>query len=67
MSRLVVDGAVARRAGSYRSAFRSTTRLALPDALIAATAREHDATLVTRNVRHYPMTDLAVVEPYSLS
>lgn len=30
MSRLVVDGAVARRAGAYRDALRETARLALP-------------------------------------
>lgn len=66
MSRLIVDGAVARRAGAYRNALRATAHLALPDALIAATAREHGATLVTRNVRHYPMADITVVEPYSI-
>ena len=65
MSRLIVDGAIARRAGSYRDAFHATMRLALPDALIAATAREYDATLITRNTRHYPMPDMEAVEPYS--
>ena len=67
MSRLIVDGAIARRAGAYRDAFRSTIRLTLPDALIAATAREHGAMLVTRNVQHYPMTDVTVIEPYRVS
>ena len=67
MSRLIVDGACARRARAYRDAFRSTIRLTLPDALIAATAREHGAILVTRNVQHYPMTDVTVIEPYRVS
>lgn len=42
---LPVDRAVAERAGRLRRG--STIRL--PDALIAATALEHDCTLVTRN------------------
>lgn len=67
MARLIVDGASARRAGAYRDVHRPATRLALPDTLIAAIAREYDATLVTRNVRHYPMTDVTVVEPYTIS
>lgn len=67
MSRLSIDGAIARRAGAYRGLLRATIHLALPDALIGATAQEHEATLVTRNVRHYPMTDVMVVEPYTIS
>ncbi|OGO42109.1 MAG: hypothetical protein A2Z04_07055 [Chloroflexi bacterium RBG_16_57_9] len=67
MSRLPIDGAIARRAGTYQDLLRATIRLALSDALIAATAQEHEATLVTRNVRHYPMTDVVVVEPYTIS
>lgn len=67
LERLPIDGPIARQAGQYRSAFRSSYRLALPDTLIAATALIHDAVLVTRNVRHYPMVDLEVVEPYTLS
>ncbi len=66
MSRLVVDGPIARKAGSYRDTFRPTIHLALPDALIAATASEHNATLVTRNVRHYPMSDLTIIQPYTV-
>jgi predicted nucleic acid-binding protein len=38
----------------------------IADALIAATARMHDARLVTRNVRHFPMLDDVVV-PYRLN
>jgi predicted nucleic acid-binding protein len=41
--------------------------LALPDALIAAAAFVAGADLITRNARHYPMTDLKVVEPYVLA
>jgi predicted nucleic acid-binding protein len=42
---LPVDRAVAERAGRLRR----KKGLRLPDALIAATAIEHDCTLVTRN------------------
>ncbi len=48
-SELAVDGAVAERAGRI-------TRdhgLRLPDALIAATALEHDLALITRNLRDF--------------
>lgn len=42
-----VDRAIAQRAGHLRR----TTRIPMPDALIAATALEHGLTLLTRN-RH---------------
>jgi predicted nucleic acid-binding protein len=31
-----------------------------PDALIAAVAREHSATLVTRNARDFPLTGVRI-------
>lgn len=34
------------------------------DALIAATASFFNAELVTRNIKHYPMSDIKVVVPY---
>jgi len=39
----------------------------LPDALIAATAFVITADLFTRNVRHYPMTDVRIIAPYVLA
>lgn len=66
MIRLPVDMHVARQGGWYRQRFRASHGLLLPDALIAATARVYDATLVTRNVRHYPMEEITVLEPYRL-
>lgn len=48
-SEIVVDGAIAERAGRLRR----DTRLATPDALIAATALEHGLLLVTRNRRDF--------------
>jgi len=46
---LVVDRDVAERAGRIRR----ETQIHLGDALIAATALEHDLSLVTRNRRHF--------------
>ena len=54
---LPLDRDVAERAG----AIRREHRLALPDALIAATALQHGLALLTRNVRHYePVAGLAL-------
>ncbi len=64
--RLPVDMAVAREAGRYRQQFRASHGLLLPDALIAATAYVYRATLVTRNIRHYPMQDIQVLVPYRI-
>ena len=46
---LVVDRRVAERAGRIRR----ETGIAVPDALIAATAIEHDLAVVTRSRRHF--------------
>ncbi|MEJ7788269.1 MAG: type II toxin-antitoxin system VapC family toxin [Thermoleophilaceae bacterium] len=48
-----VDRATAERAGLVRR----TTQLALPDALIAATALERGLELMTRNVGHFERVD----------
>lgn len=54
---LPVDRQVAERAGRIRR----EEGLALPDALIAATALEHGLSLVTRNARHFrPVRGLRV-------
>lgn len=44
-----VDKVIAESAGRIRR----TTQIDIPDALIAATALEHDMPLMTRNVRHF--------------
>jgi predicted nucleic acid-binding protein len=56
---LYVDGAIVEEWGRLRA------RRALPvvDALLAATARVHDLTLVTRNVRDFRATAVRVLNP----
>lgn len=51
----------ARQAGDWRYAYsRRGTQVSLTDALIAATAQEHGAVVVTGNLRDYPMPDVTV-------
>jgi len=59
-----VDEGVAERAGLYLSKWRQSNGVRMPDALIAATAAEFGATLVTRDSTHFPMTDITVLVPY---
>jgi len=59
-----VDNAIGRKAGEYLRQYGHSRNLDLGDALIAATTAVVDAELVTRNVKHYPMTDIQIVVPY---
>jgi predicted nucleic acid-binding protein len=61
---LDIDPAIARQAGDYLRLFRRSHRIDLGDALIAATAKTLGATVVTRNVKHYPMDDIEILTPY---
>ena len=54
-----IDQEIGRRAGKYLQQYHKSHALALGDALIAATASQHEARLWTRNRRHYPMKDVA--------
>lgn len=57
---LPVDRPIAERAGRIRR----TTGIAIADALIAATALEHQLTLLTRNVKHFlRVPELAIGAP----
>jgi predicted nucleic acid-binding protein len=58
-----VDLTIARLAGRFRREYRQRHGVAIPDALIAATAEVHGARLVTRNARHFPML-ADVLVPY---
>lgn len=56
---LPVDTTIARIAASYRKSFeKSVYRLKLPDCLIAATAKFYNATLVTFDIKDFPMKDI---------
>jgi predicted nucleic acid-binding protein len=53
---------VAQQAGSWRYDFaRHGVPLSTTDTLIAATAHAHEATIVTGNVKDYPMPDVTVL------
>jgi len=61
MQRMSVNGVIARRAGLYRYRFGKSHGVSLPDALIAATAHEAGAALITGSSRHFPMEDITVL------
>ena len=58
------DETIARRGGLYRRDYGKSHSVGLADALIAATAEVHGATLVTLNQKHFPML-AAVTVPYT--
>jgi len=53
-----IDKATGRRAGDYLRRYGKSHGVELADALIASAAVLNEATLWTRNRKHYPMTDL---------
>jgi len=58
-----ISHGAAVRAGEYRYDFaRRGQQLSTTDALIAAVARDQRAILVTGNVKHYPMSDIEVLQ-----
>lgn len=57
-----INGSIARKAGLYQRDYRKKgITIALADCLIAASAVENNLTLVTNNLRHYPMPELMVI------
>jgi len=60
---LPVTARTAKQGGLYRQQFRPSHGVGLADALIAATAVEHNARLVSLNRKHFPMLDV-VDTPY---
>ncbi len=60
---IAIDYAIARQGGLYRQQYKQSHGTGLDDALIAATAEQTGAVLVSFNRRHFPMiTNLLV--PY---
>jgi predicted nucleic acid-binding protein len=59
---VVVDVPIARQAGRIIGEFRSKgITVGIGDAIIAATALQMSAPLLTNNVEHYPFTNLKVI------
>jgi predicted nucleic acid-binding protein len=58
-----VDEQIAARGGLFRRDYSKSHGTGLADALIAATAELHHATLVTLNAKHFPMVT-GVLVPY---
>ncbi len=61
-----VDQVIAVKGGLYRRDYSRSHGVGIADALIAATAELHGATLVTLNRKHFPMLANVVV-PYQKS
>jgi hypothetical protein len=55
---------IALAAGNMLRIYRRSHGTELGDALIASTAVELGATLITRNIKHYPMPAVTVLRPY---
>jgi predicted nucleic acid-binding protein len=55
---------IALAAGNMLHTYRRSHGTELGDALIASTAVEIGAPLITRNIKHYPMPTVAVLRPY---
>lgn len=53
MQRLDISSPVSRLAGRLLAEYRKSKGLEMPDAVIAASALVHGATLVSRNTKHY--------------
>lgn len=63
---LSVDTLVAREAGKLEdSAIAAGRNPGLADVLIAATARIHDLSILTANVRHFAVLDVSFRNPFS--
>lgn len=63
---LPVDERIANRWGSLRAEAQLKGRpLSVIDALLAATALDHDLTMVSRNVGDFSVVGLSVVDPWT--
>jgi predicted nucleic acid-binding protein len=64
LEKIPVSESIARAAGDFLHAYQRSHGLELGDAVVAATALTAGATLVTRNLKHYPMPQVEVLRPY---
>ena len=59
-----VTPAVAKQAGLYWQQYvKQLKNLNITDCLIAATANVNDLTLVSLNIKHFPMKDIKILNP----
>lgn len=57
-----ITKSISRQAGIWRYNFsRTGSTISTQDSLIAATALAHNATLLTKNIKDYPMANLRVL------
>jgi len=58
------DQKIAKIAGLYWQQYNKQLKtLSIADCLVAATANVHNLTLVTLNTKHFPMSDIRVLNP----
>lgn len=61
---LEVDSKIAKIAGLYWQHYaKKLKNLSLTDCLIAGTANVNEATLVSLNIKHFPMKDISFLNP----
>ena len=59
-----IDPKVAKVAGLYWQQYNKQLKgLSISDCLIAGTANVNDLTIVTLNIKHFPMKDIRVLDP----
>lgn len=58
---------IAKLGGLYWKQYsKKFNNLHILDCLIAATAKEHSLTLLSLNIRHYPMKDILIFDPVKI-
>lgn len=63
-----VNESIAKDAGLYWQQYsKKFEKFSLTDCLIAACAKSQGAKLISYNIKHYPMTDIEIISPITLS
>lgn len=63
-----ITAPIAKQGGLYWQQYsKNISNLNILDCLIAATAKEYSLVLVTLNTRHFPMNDIAILNPLKKS
>ena len=59
-----VTAKIAKQGGLYWQQYaKKFKNLHILDCIIAATAKEHNLTVLTLNTRHFPMNDIRILNP----